>query len=68
MFGKKNKALEDIIKTTHTLNKTYSYSSDGLELNITINVKDKKKMESMIKILTTCADDIKADVNQLQND
>jgi hypothetical protein len=66
MGNKKNNAKEEAIKTSQTLNKTYSYTKQGVQLNFTLNVKSAVELKTFIELMEKATEDINEDIKNLE--
>ena len=66
MGNPKNKAKEEAIKTSQTLNKGYSYAKAGVQLNFTLNVKSAVELKTFVELMAKATEDINEDIKNLE--
>jgi hypothetical protein len=65
MGNKKNNALQEQVKASHTLNKRYEYTKAGVNLSFTLNIKNKAELENFIELMAAATEEIKNDIAAL---
>jgi len=60
-----NKKLNELVKANYKMIKEYSYEKNGVQLNFSLNVKDKDGLQNFLDILTEASKEVAVDIKNL---